>query len=142
MLRALMPRTAHGALPVAVPSDWGSTRLSLDADLLDLTSLGGGDTQRKPFTGVKALMLAVLDNGMASYFSSVARIREEAECWVNSRSRHSPFSFAVVCDTLGLEPTAVRNALQRLRDKQPRGQRLGRRRPNVTRAGRVVVHKV
>lgn len=110
-----------------------------DADFLGLTSLGGGQSSRGPYTGIKALMLAVLDNGISSYMSHVTRIRTEAEHWVNSKLTRSPFSFAVVCETLGLEPDAVRAELQRWRTIGASPERaLARRRPNASRAGRGV----
>jgi hypothetical protein len=108
-----------------------------DADFVGLTSLGGGESSRGPYTGVKALMLAVLDNGITCYMSHVARIRSEAEHWVNSTRTRSPFSFAVVCETLGLEPDAVRAELRRWRQTGVSPERaLTRRRPNASRAGR------
>ena len=108
-----------------------------DADFLGLTSLGGGESSRGPYTGIKALMLAVLDNGISCYMSHVARIRTEAEHWVNSKHTRSPFSFSVVCETLGLEPDAVRAELRRWREIGVSPDRaLTRRRPNASRAGR------
>jgi hypothetical protein len=121
----------------------GSGKLDeLDIDVLGLTSLGGGEPVAGSYTGIKALMLAVLDNGIASYLSPIARVRTEAEYWVDAPGQRSPFSFTVVCETLRLEPAAVRAALQRLRD-QPPGTRtlLSRRRPNVRREGRMLARK-
>ena len=115
----------------------------LDIDLPELSGLGGGEPSRRPLTGIRALMLAVLDNGIAAYLSPVPRLRDEAEAWINARARLSPFSFAVVCETLGLEPNAVRAALRRWRESSaPPPRAYGRRRPNVSRAGRVVARKL
>ena len=108
-----------------------------DADFLGLASIGGGESRRGPYTGIKALMLAVLDNGITCYMSRIPRLRSEAEHWVNSPRTRSPFSFAVVCETLGLEPDAVRVELRRWRETDASPARaLTRRRPNATRAGR------
>ena len=108
-----------------------------DADFLGLTAIGGGESNRGPYTGIKALMLAVLDNGITCYMSHIPRLRIEAEHWVNSKRTRSPFSFAVVCEMLGLEPDAVRTELQRWRAAGASPARaLARRRPNATRAGR------
>ena len=108
-----------------------------DADFLGLTALGGGESSRGPYTGIKALMLAVLDNGLTCYMSPTPRLRIEAEHWVNSTRTRSPFSFAVVCETLGLEPGAVRAELRRWRETGSSPARaLTRRRPNASRAGR------
>jgi hypothetical protein len=108
-----------------------------DTDFAGLTSIGGGESSRGPYTGVKALMLAVLDNGITCYMSRVPRLRTEAEHWVNSTRTRSPFCFAVVCEMLSLEPDAVRAELRRWRetDRSP-ARALTRRRPNASRAGR------
>ena len=66
-----------------------------DADFLGLTSIGGGESRRGPYTGVKALMLAVLDNGITCYMSRIPRVRAEAEHWINSTRTRSPFCFPI-----------------------------------------------
>lgn len=118
--------------PTFVPTeDLGS---GFDADFLGITSLGGGESSRGPYTGIKALMLAVLDNGITCYMSHIPRLRTEAEHWVNSKRTRSPFSFAVVCEMLGLEPDAVRAELRRWREAGLSAERaLARRRPNARR---------
>ncbi|MGH7787011.1 MAG: hypothetical protein ACRERC_09110, partial [Candidatus Binatia bacterium] len=89
----------------------------LKSDLgLDLPSvLGAGAPRATSFSGTKSLLLAVLEDGIRSYLSPLKEIRLEAEYWVGSAKQRSPFSFVVICETLGLEPTAVRVALARLR---------------------------
>jgi hypothetical protein len=111
-----------------------------DLDLLRITSLGGGESRTSTeYTGTKALMLAILEDGIRSYLSPVGRVRSEAEYWVRSARNRSPFSFHVVCETLGLEPGAVHVALDRLRAKNVSPRRaIGRSRPNVRRTGRLV----
>jgi hypothetical protein len=110
-----------------------------DLDFLRLTSLGGGESRSAQYTGTKALMLAILEDGIRSYLSPVARIRNEAEYWVKTGRQRSPFCFTVVCETLGLEPDAVRIALERMRVRNVSPRRaLGRSRPNVRRTGRLV----
>jgi hypothetical protein len=114
----------------------------LDLDLIRLSSLGGGEPRNAQYTGTKALMLAILEDGIRSYLSPVGRVRCEAEYWVTSTRQRSPFSFTVVCETLGLEPEAVRTALERLRAKKTHPRKvLGRSRPNVRRTGRIVTRK-
>lgn len=114
-----------------------------DLDLLRITSLGGGESRATTqYTGTKALMLAILEDGIRSYLSPVGRVRSEAEFWVRSARNRSPFSFHVVCETLGLEPGAVRLALDRLRAKNVSPRRaIGRSRPNVRRTGRIVTRR-
>ncbi len=114
----------------------------LDLDVFGLSSVGGGEPTSGPYTGIKALMLAVLDNGIACYLSSTPRIHAEAEYWIMTNTRRSPFSFAVVCETLRLEPDAVRAALRRLREQNHAPLRsLSRRRQNVRRSGRLLARK-
>ena len=100
--------------------------------------LSGGESRSTEYTGTKALMLAVLEDGIRSYLSPVGRIRSEAEYWVTAKKQGSPFSFTVVCETLGLEAQAVREALERMRKKNlaPR-HAIRRSRPNVRRDGRM-----
>jgi hypothetical protein len=83
---------------------------------------------------MRALMLAVFEDAVRCYLSGSGRIRAEADEWVHSLQRHSPFSFIVVCETLGLDPPAVRSALHRIRDAQlPPTAAIGRARPNARR---------
>ena len=102
-------------------------------DLASLVGIGGGESRAAPYTGTKALMLAVLEDAIRSYLSPEARTRGEAETWVQSRQRRSVFSFVVVCETLGLEPKAVRAALRRLRIQQISPDLIPRSRPNARR---------
>ena len=114
---------------------------ALDFELyaLRLAPVGGGEPRGAEYTGTKALMLAVLENGLRSYFSPTVRIRAEAERWVTTPPGRSPFSFTVVCETLGLEPDAVRMALRRLRANQQllTEPPIKRSRPNVHHFGRI-----
>jgi hypothetical protein len=114
----------------------------LDLRTLGLTSVGGGEARDGEYTGTKALMMAVLDNGIQSFLGSQERYRAEAEHWVMTRQRRGPFCFTVVCETLGLDPDAVRAALQRWQaTKVSSYQSIGRRRPTVRRRTRIVVAK-
>lgn len=114
-----------------------------DIDILRLASVGGGEPRSSQYTGTKALMLAILEDGIRSYLSHVTRVRSEAEYWIDSGRHRSPFSFTVVCETLGLEPDAVRAALKRLRAKNVSPRRaIARSRPNVRRTGRLVGRKL
>jgi hypothetical protein len=110
---------------------------ALDFDVL-LSSLGGGERRSAEYTGTKALMIAILEDGIRSYLSRAASVRAEAEFWVHCGRRNFPFAFNVICDTLGLEPDAVVNAMQRLREQGVSPRRAIRRsRPNVRRNGKI-----
>lgn len=112
----------------------------LDLDVLRAASLGGGESRQGQFTGTKALMLAVLEDGIRSYLSPTRAVSQEAEFWVHSEKRRSPFSFVVVCEMLGLNAEAVRLALKRMRERRvPPRRALPRSRPNVRVSGRVCV---
>ena len=113
----------------------------LTADLLGI--LGGGEPRHSALSGIKGLLLAVLEDGIRSYLSPVKEVRAEAEYWVTSGRARSPFCFVVICETLGLEPSAVRQALERLRSQRVNPSRaIGRTRPNVRRAHRVTQREV
>jgi hypothetical protein len=107
-------------------------------DLAALIGIGGGESRTAPYTGTKALMLAVLEDAIRSYLSAEVRARSEAEGWVSSLQRRSVFSFIVVCETLGLEPKAVRAALRRLRAQQITPDAIPRTRPNARRRNRLL----
>ena len=105
-------------------------------------SLSGGEPRAPQYTGIKALMRAVLEDGIRSYLGRNARLRTEAAYWISSNSRRSPFAFGIVCETLGLEPGAVRVALERLRNANvPARTALGRTRPNVRHNGRLATSR-
>ena len=69
-----------------------------------------------------ALMRAVLEEALLCLqgrFVSAGRrgqrIAQEAEAWFLSEDTHWPFAFISICEVLGLEPVAVREALLRHR---------------------------
>ena len=98
-----------------------------------LRGLGGGEPRGSVYTGIKALMIAVLEHGIRDYCGAAGRQCTQAECWVRSNGR-GVFSFAVVCETLGLEAAALRLALVRLKNQS--ALPLRRIRPSV-RSGRL-----
>ena len=117
----------------------------LDDDDFDLTRLQpvtGGEPRSGQLTGTKALMLAVLEDGIRSYLGGSKIIAQEAEFWIHSHRRQSPFSFVVVCEMLGLDPDAVRKTLKRMKSQHvsPR-KALPRARHNVRIPGRVYARK-
>ncbi|MBM4255715.1 MAG: hypothetical protein FJ147_07440 [Deltaproteobacteria bacterium] len=69
-----------------------------------------------------ALMRAILEDALLCVqgrFLSMGRrgrrLAQEAEAWVLSDDTHWPFAFVAICEVLGLEPAAVREAVQRWR---------------------------
>ena len=89
-----------------------------DLQLLSFGSLGGGEPRGGDYTGIKALMLAVLEDGIRSCGGSPGSVRTEAQDWVRSNQR-PPFSFVVICETLGIDPGAARRALARSQTESP-----------------------
>jgi hypothetical protein len=85
--------------------------------------------------GIRNLMIAVLEDAARGYVAGNAQERYETEVWMANRERRFPFAFTVICETLGMEPDAVREALRRMRrDAAPsrrraviRARRSGRR---------------
>lgn len=73
----------------------------------------------------KRLMLAVLEEAVADFQRYVAapgreaqRVFRDAETWFESEDTAWPYSFANICQALGLEVTYVRAGLRRWRDAQ------------------------
>jgi len=69
-----------------------------------------------------ALMRAVLEDALVCLQGHVGlmgrrgrRLAREAEAWFLSEDVHWPFAFLSICEVLGLEPVAVREALLRWR---------------------------
>lgn len=95
---------------------------------------------------IKRLMLAVLEDAMRCYQSfansrnrTQRRLFVEAEAWLMDRKADGPFGFETVCETLGIDPSCLREGLHRWRLQQLDGlnpPRLARRSP-VTRVGRI-----
>ena len=113
-------------------------RIDRDLGLPPLEDLRGGEPVHQPYTGLKALLIAVLEDGIRSYLSPIRRVRLEAESWIGDSRRRSPFSFVVVCEALGLDSTAARQAVERLRARSGSERViLPRNRPNVRRTPRL-----
>ena len=86
-----------------------------DDDTLEVLRIGhlaGGEPRTSQLTGTKALMLAVFEDGIRCYLSSRRLIAAEAEDWLNSGKRYSPFAFVVLCETFGLDPQAARATIK------------------------------
>ena len=102
--------------------------------------IGGGEPCTSEYIGTRALMVAVLEDGLRCFLASNKGAREEAELWMARRRDNWPFSFTTVCHTLGLDPVAVRRAAYAMREKNLSPRRaLGRSRPNARRHHRILV---
>jgi hypothetical protein len=69
-------------------------------------------------SGEKALMLAVLEDGIRCFQEHLRNPRsnprllsQQAETWIRAVDYEWPFSFNNVCETLGIDPSALRAAL-------------------------------
>lgn len=72
----------------------------------------------------KDLMLAILEDAVRCFQDNILAqerrkkaLFDEAEEWILETDRDWIFSFESVCETLGLDPPAVRQALLRLKRK-------------------------
>jgi hypothetical protein len=123
----------------------GNVALDAPDENLKLTRLHpvtGGESRTGQLTGTKALMLAVLEDGIRSFLGRSRLLASEAEFWIYSRRRYSPFCFPVICEMLGLDPDAVRKTLSRMKSQNvaPR-KAIPRTRHNVRIPGRVYARK-
>jgi hypothetical protein len=102
----------------------------------------GGESRTGQLTGTKALMLAVLEDGIRCYLGRPSLAESEADWWIHSNRRRSPFSFVVICETLGLDPGAVREAARRMKSANLSPRRaMPRTLSNVRVPGRVCLRK-
>jgi hypothetical protein len=115
-----------------------------ELDLLRRHPVSGGESRTGQLTGTKALMLAVLEDGIRCYLGGSRMLAQEAEFWIfhSPQRRQSPFLFSVVCEVLGLDPEAVRATLKRMKSQNvtPR-KAMPRTRHNVRIPGRVCLRK-
>ena len=108
-------------------------------DLLQSGRISGGTPQSGEYEGSKALMLAVLEDAIRCFLGSQRLLRQEAEVWMSMRRQNWPFSFQAICEVLALEPSAVRRALVRMRERKVSGRRaIARSRPNGGRRTRLM----
>src|SRR4029450_6519886 len=78
----------------------------------------GGARRDSCISGEKALMLAVLEDGIRCFQEHLRNARsnprllsQQAEEGSRAFDYESPFSFNNVCETLGIDPSALRRAL-------------------------------
>jgi hypothetical protein len=108
----------------------GVSRSKEGAEALDSTQIRYG--------GIRALMLAVFEDGVRCFLGRSPILAAEAEAWIFARSSTNPFSFPILCEVLGLDPSATRDALLLLRERAAAGQaKLPRARHNVRSVSRV-----
>lgn len=121
---------------IKVPHDMQSC-FTLETDTIEIDMLqppGGGESRQPTPSGIKALMLAVFEDGIRAFSSPIAHHRNQAEVWVFGRRTRSPFDFEILCDLLGLDAGAVRARLrQRALKRAPLAFVRRRSRPNVRR---------
>jgi hypothetical protein len=113
-----------------------------DVEILSSGAIAGGEPRTAQLTGTKALMLAVLEDAIRCYLDGRKHIAEEAEDWIRSNQRQSPFSFSIVCETLGLDPSATRIKLREIKAMAVSSREaIPRARKNVRVPGRVCTRK-
>lgn len=110
-------------------------------DIGDVVYLAGGQRREGSVTGVRALLLAMLDDAIRCYLSPKAKLRIEAERWVEGHSLDVPVPFEWVCASFGLDAGAARQALRALRRAAVAPEQVRRVRPNVRHDARVAVRR-
>ena len=100
------PRTPEGLADLFAPD------IVLPEQLLQ------GARKDSYISGEKALMLAVLEDGIRCFQEHLRNPRsnprllsQEAEAWIRAVDYDWPFSFNNVCETLGIDPAALRKSL-------------------------------
>jgi hypothetical protein len=103
-----------------------------DHDITALVGVGGGERPAAPSVGVRALMLAMLEDALRAYLGPVGPAQNEAARWIGDSRSRGVFCFSVVCEALGLEPSAVYIAMRRMHARCGHQAKivLGRSRPN------------
>lgn len=101
------------------------------ADIPDVVDLGGGERREGLATGVRALLLALLEDSIRCYLSPKQKLRLEAERWIEGRQQGVALTFDAVCASFGLEPEPTRRVLRRWRRCDARPSVFVRSRPNV-----------
>jgi len=143
----LVAEDMWGAASASGGAPLGSSNNGFDFDYdelerLRLAPVAGGESRTGQLTGTRALMLAVLEDGIRCYLGRPGLVTSEADYWINSNRRRSPFSFVVICETLGLDPDAVRVAAKRMKDARVSPRRaMPRTLSNVRIPGRVCLRK-
>jgi hypothetical protein len=73
----------------------------------------------------RALMYAVLKDGIRSFYKNVGATRRkykkiyaEAEEWISEDCWEDPFSFRIICDTLGIDADCLRSRLFAWRERE------------------------
>ena len=139
----MMESSTAAALQTASYDPDQSTETDELFDRMRHGALGGGESRvsSQP-TGIKALMLAVLEDGIRCFLGRDKQARVEAEAWIHTQRKNWPFSFITVCHTLGLSPEAVRAAMWRMRERQMPARRIfARTRQNVRRRGKITLRR-
>jgi hypothetical protein len=101
------------------------------------------DTRRddSAIAPVKRLMMAVLEDAIRCFQNNSGvpngprkHLFYEAAQWLFSEKGDGPFSFATICETIGIEPSFLRSGLRKLQNQRLAGtpaRRLARRSPVV-----------
>lgn len=90
-------------------------RALFQPELILPAQMTGGARNDADTSGERALMLAILEDAMLCIkrgrrrrHPRTRKLAAEAETWVRSDSREWLFSFASICDVLGIDPDAFR----------------------------------
>jgi hypothetical protein len=111
--------------PITSARDYESLAALFEPDFVLPEQLVEGYRNDSYLSGEKALMLAVLEDGIRCFQEhfrnpryNPRQLSQEAEDWIRADDWDWPFSFNNVCDTLGLSPEALRATLLRWKAAQ------------------------
>ncbi len=117
--------SSAAAIADSIPSPPEPFRLELEPEIIVPAQFFSGFRHDSSLRPEKRLMLAVLEEAVADFQKQVVaksgegqRGFRELEEWFGSEDRDWPYSFANICDSLGLEASWVRSGLMRWRDGQ------------------------
>ena len=111
--------------PITTAREFDTLAQLFEPDFVLPEQVVAGHRDDSYLCGEKALMLAVLEDGIRCFQEHFRNPRynprllaQEAESWIREDDWDWPFSFNSVCDTLGLDPEALRTALFRWKNKR------------------------
>ena len=137
------PFAAQTAVPSkpTTPKNGSKDGSTFGPDVILPEQFYDGGSRMEEVSGERALMLAVLEDGIRCFQEHLQspRVRprllaRQAEKWIRSGDWDWPFSFNNICESLALDPDSLR---ERLLAPQPEGAERPRPRPSSHRVYRL-----
>ena len=126
------PVNTQALEPITSARDFQTLADLFEPDFVLPEQLVEGHRNDSYLSGEKALMLAVLEDGIRCFQEHFRNPRynprllsQEAEDWIRTDDWNWPFSFNNVCESLGLTPEALRASLLQWKARQIAAARAG-----------------